>query len=227
MYIWTDLIPLIIFIIIDIYHINTVHFINADNRLKLLEYGVLIGITFCRFTSTFYHIFNCVNLWTSRYLIQVDLIGIATTCLVSPYFYILGNNSANIIYDQNFINYCIILFTFQGLATLIFLSNMIIGETKLTSLIEQPLLCLLAALGNYSGIRILFFPNPSFILKAHCATSILFMVLGYVIFFLCKFPERLLASGASDAKIWNSHSLWHLSLFIAQLSLLSVPVLYS
>jgi predicted membrane channel-forming protein YqfA (hemolysin III family) len=226
-YIWTDLGPLLLFLIIAIYHINTNRFINADNNLRLLEYGVLIGIITCRATSTFYHIFNCVNLWTSQHLIQVDLIGIASTCLASPYFYILGNqNSADIVFDENFVSFCTILFSIQGIATIMFLSNMIFGESRITLLLEQPILCAIAAYGNWSGVRIIMSKAP-FVLRAHCAAAIISLVLGYVICFLWKYPERLFPPGTSDGKLWNSHSIWHIMLFICQLSLLSVPVLYS
>lgn len=226
-YIWTDIIPLLIFIIISIYHVNTVRFKYADYKLQLLEVGVLFGITICRGTSLLYHTFNCVNLWTSQHLIQVDLIGIAATCLVSPYFYIIGSNSSDVVIDKGFTTYCTILFTVQGLATIMFLSNMIIGVSRVSNLLEQPLLCGLAVFGNYSGIRLLINSEMSITLRIHCLVSISSLVIGYIVFFIFKFPERYYPAGTSDGRIWNSHSLWHLILFIGQLSLLTVPVLYS
>ena len=180
-YIWTDIIPLLIYITIVTWHINTSYFINSDYKLKLVESGLFAGVIFCRGTSTFYHIFNCVNLWTSQHLIQIDLIGIACCfTLTCPYFYIIGcTNSREIIFDENFKRYCSILFLLQAICTVLFTSNMICGVTRIALNLEQPLLCIVAACGNFSGIRI--FMNSSEVrLKCHLAVAMTAQVFGYI-----------------------------------------------
>ena len=211
-YIWTDTIPLLIYLAIVIRHVNTPKFINSDNKFKLVECGLFVGIIFCRAASTFYHIFNCVNLWTSQHLIQIDLIGICTCfCFICPYFYVIGNktSSGDIIFDENFIRYCTVLFSLQTICTIIFVSNMAFGVSRIALVLEQPMLCLIAIWGHLGGVNLFLNSSSEFILlKIHVAVGVFALLFGYVVCFMFKYPERLFQSGYSDGKLWNSHSIW-------------------
>lgn len=227
--IWSDLLPLLIYITMSIVHFTSTHFANAHHNLKLLEIGVFAGIIACRAGSTIYHIFNCANLWASRNLIQIDLIGITFMSLVSPYFYILGDESieADVVFNNKFIVYCYLLFGLQTICLLVFLYNLIFGESNRTSILRQPLLVLLAGVGNWAGARIMINNNKPTRLRVHCGIAVVGLLVGYVLCFLNQYPERLFKSGVSDGKLWNSHVLWHLILFTGQMCFLTIPFYFS
>ena len=204
---------MLIYIAIVTWHINTSYFINSDYKLKLVESGLFAGIIFCRAASTFYHIFNCVNLWTSQHLIQIDLIGICTCfCLICPYFYIAGNktSSKHIIFDENFIRYCSILFSLQAICTIIFISNMIFGVSHIALILEQPMLCLMAIWGHCSGVNIFLNSSSELnLLKIHIVVGVIALLFGYIVCFMFKYPERLFHKGWSDTHLlFNSHTIW-------------------
>lgn len=217
--IWSDLLPFIIYLVLltvfltnnTAYNIERLQYSNN----KMLELQVFIGIILCRGLSLFFHIFNCVNLWTSQRLIFVDLIGVACMCFVSPYFYYLGGT-------ENFNIYCYILFTMMTVSIIIFSYIMYVGESPMASKMRQPLLCALAAAGNWPALRIVINPLLENKLRLYTGLSLGCLLGGYVLCYINFLPEVFMTRGAADGKFWNSHVIWHILLFVSQILYLSV-----
>lgn len=213
--IWSDILPLLVYLVLFATFLIKTAF-NQNFHVRQLECQVFIGIILCRGFSTFFHIFNSANLWTSQRLIFVDLIGVSCMCFVSPYFYYLGGTN-------NYETYCYILFTMMSVCIIIFIGIMIFGESPLASIMRQPLLCALAAIGNWPGLRIVINPMLSDELRLYTGLSLGCLLGGYVFCYINLLPEMFMSHGVADGKFWNSHVLWHLLLFVSQLLYLAVP----
>ena len=227
--IWSDLIPLVIYVILAMIHLSSTKFQNSSSNFKLLEFGIFFGIIISKFASSFYHVFNCVSLWTRQRLVNIDLIGITCMCFVTPYFLIIGDQSsmsADVVFTKDFVNYCIVLFAMQFLCSIVFFYNLIFGESSVAYLLRQPLLCILAALGNWAAVKIMISSTMSLSLRIHCGVSVICLLFGYVLCFMNQMPEVFFQKGVGDGKIWNSHVIWHGLLFIAHTSFIAVPLFY-
>lgn len=208
--IWSDIVPLVIYVVLTI-----IYFVKSTEH-KIDVIGVFVGIILCRTASTIYHIFNSMNLWTSQRLVNVDLIGITCMAFTAPYFYSLGNLNASGEYTT-------ILFTLQSICVIMFISNMIIGETEITREMRDPALVILALYANWSMVCIILNETISATVKYLCSVSVVSLLVGYVACFRGCIPEVLCGcEGVGDGKIWNSHVIWHLSLFVSHMCLICV-----
>ena len=204
--IWSDIVPLVLYICLFVLFFYTNSSDIADRGLECM---VFIGIIVCRSLSAFYHIFNCVNEWTNQRLIFVDLIGISFMCLTAPFFYELGGSGG-------FYTYCMILFSLVVVCNCVFVFNMVYGESEILSFCRQPLLCLMAAIANWTAVRIMLNSNLAVDIRIYSAISFFCLLGGYLLCYVHHIPELCFPLGLADGKIWNSHVIWHFLLFISQ-----------
>jgi hypothetical protein len=160
----------------------------------------------------------------------VDFYGITTMAFVGPYFFYLAlsNPDRQLVSfsDPRFMQYNIINLSIALLSYSIFSFNLIVGENTTTAALQQPVLISLFAWGNVAAVKVICNDElPQFVHSLTIA-AICLMCVGYGAFFKGLLPERFLARGASDGKIYNSHVIWHAMSSLSQLCYILVPILY-
>lgn len=199
--IWSDIFPFMYFVY-EFYH-------HLQQDMLYIKYGLLFGIMTSKLCSIIYHVFNCVSLTMNQTLLYVDLIGIANMAFGSPYMYakIMCVHYYN---DNMFLIFCITLFSMYvitvGIYAYFLYKQIPYYKTKMLS---QTLIVILGAIGNLPVFFIREYDNAFVYANISILSS-------YFLFYLCALPERLLAYGATDGKLWNSHVFWHIGVFLSQ-----------
>jgi len=195
--IWTDIFPVCVFVFLFTMNVTSDPFMQRNALLI----GLYLAVILSRICSGVYHVFNCVSLKVNRTLIKLDQIGICCMAMGAPWFFVIVNQSHLGAYI------CILLSVFSCCLL------MIVTDSPLL----QPALCVLAVIGNYPLLQIALSPALAIDLRLMSLMALNGFLLGYVFFYLGKFPECLLPMGNADGRFWHSHVLWHVVTFVSQL----------
>ena len=227
--IWSDLVPLIVFLAIAFSQVSSGRFHSQCDYAKLLECGVYIGVITCRGLSGIYHIFNCCDIWSNKRMIYVDQIGITSMALVSPYFYALAQDHRSVCTaseSESFTTYTILLMSVALLSYMTFISALVLESDDWVVAAREPLLVTLAGIGNWAAIAVMIDGSKPTLLRTLCGSGCVVLILGYLFFFTLRIPDRFLRAGTVDFKFWSSHVMWHYAVGISQLLYIVVPYFY-
>ena len=182
--IWTSILPLAILIHISFPDPSSIH----------------IACIICQLCSAIYHCFNSL----SPMLYNLDLAGICCMSLGSPSLYELAYGKEGL--EQ----YTIILILLTVICLTLLVRSTLRHEVSSTC---EPLILILAAVGNYPALRL-----PA-------ATMGMGIVLSaYVLFKNLHLPESLFPQRPAAGKIWHSHVLWHCAVFAGQMCYVSLTL---
>jgi predicted membrane channel-forming protein YqfA (hemolysin III family) len=191
--IWTSIIPLTVHIHLMIINVASQH--SLQNRFMLA--GVFCACIFSQLCSAVYHIFHSVS---PQALFNLDLAGVCCMSFGSPWLYVnaYGTDGLGI--------YMLALFS------LMIVCIFKLAKASLRNEIAacEPWILALASVGNYPALN-----RP----VTTISTATIFI--AYLLFYRLHFPERFLQPGTADGKIWSSHVLWHIAVFIGQLGYIS------
>jgi predicted membrane channel-forming protein YqfA (hemolysin III family) len=190
--------------------------------------GVYAGLVASRLCSLLYHVFNRVSPSVEWALLHADLCGIACMALGSPYLFAIacrlqGPN------DLYFIFFC------SGMLALFLTCLTAFAYTAMVERVEgdvyacakTSLLMLLAAVGNYPAVAIVFDSSFEPLCRAQACVAVCSFVVGYELFYRRGWPERYMANpDEARGKAWQSHVLWHLCASLGQLSYASITFLH-
>ena len=175
--IWTSLLPLALLLHVSLPQPNTIH----------------IACIICQLCSTIYHTFS----FATPLLYNLDLAGICCMSVGSPYLYELAYGTEGL--EQH--TAVLVLLTATCLSLL--MQSTLRREVSTTC---EPLILVLAAVGNYPALRLPL-----------ATVGMVIVITAYILFKNLHFPERLLPQYPSNGKIWHSHVLWHCAVFAGQL----------
>ena len=227
--IWSDLVPLIVFLGITSVQISSDRFWNQCSYAMLLESGVYAGVILCRGLSFVYHVFNCCDIWSNHRMIYVDQLGITSMSLVSPYFYALAQNRVDLcasVSAESFQIYTLMLMSVAFVSYITFISALILQNADWVVLVREPMLVTLAAIGNWAAINLLIDESQPPLLRALSGGGCLVLCFGYAVFYTLRVPDRFTVSGDIGLKPWASHVLWHCCVGASQLLYIIVPYFY-
>ena len=175
--IWTSLLPLALLVHVSLPRPNPIH----------------LACIICQLCSTIYHTFS----FATPLLYNLDLAGICCMSVGSPYLYELAYGTKGL--EQY--TAILLLLTITCLALLI--QSTLRREVSTTC---EPLILVLAAVGNYPVLRLPL-----------ATVGMVIVITAYILFKNLHFPERLFPQYPSNGKIWHSHVLWHCAVFAGQL----------
>jgi predicted membrane channel-forming protein YqfA (hemolysin III family) len=207
--IWTDMLPLLVFVVLWVVNVASPLFADRDPFYKTLVCGVYAAVVISRLCSLLYHVFKCVSQRAQCVLLNIDLTGISCMALGSPWLFAVANR-VNTPAESSFICFCASIL-------ILFLACHVAGASGQ--------LILLAAVGNYPSVVIALDPTFVVVWRVHASAALATIVIGYALFYSGRWPERNMPPGAADAKIWNSHVLWHMSASVSQLAYVSMTFL--
>jgi hypothetical protein len=214
---WSDILPLMLFVTLAFVHLHSVHYNSLPPSAQLLEMGVFVGIIVLRMCSLAYHTFQSVSVWTLRRLLGLDQIGISMMTLVDPYFFLVGCHSSTGMLDPHpldrpdFQLFLTVLLSTQLVTVAILLINMFLATPKqhqTLSQLTEPLLFLLAVIGNWPLLRIIIGSVPApLILRCITFVAMMSTLCAYVFFFKMHMPEVYFPAGSSDGLCFSSYVL--------------------
>ena len=209
--IWTDLAPGMLFAALFAVSLGSPSFASRTPFEQCLVSGVFVACICCRAGSTLTHIYNCVSLRMNQTLVYVDLIGISCMAFGSPWIYYVANgldarrgDSSDLGGMRSYVLLlggilAVCLVTFSGL----------FASGKRPPKFWLPLLVLHAAVGNYPGLQMALDPSFPAVWRLVSLVGVMGFLVGYVVFYTLRVPERWMKPGAADGKWWNSHVIWH------------------
>ena len=177
--IWSSVLPLAVLIHISFPNPNTIH----------------IACIICQLCSATYHTFN----FLTPILYNLDLAGICLMSIGSPYLYELAYGTDGL--EQ----FTAILILLTIICLTLLTRSTLRGEVSSTC---EPLILVLAAVGNYPALRL-----PVAMMGMAIVLS------AYVLFKNLHLPERLFPQPPA---IFHSHVLWHCAVFAGQLCYVSL-----
>ena len=151
---------------------------------------VHLACIICQLCSAIYHTFN----FLSPMLYNLDLAGICCMTLGSPYLYELAYGTDGLE------EYTAILFLMTLTCFALLMRSTLRGEVSTTC---EPLILVLAAIGNYPALRL-----------PVAMTGMVIVLSAYVLFKNLRFPESLFPHFPAAGR---SHVLWHCAVFAGQL----------
>jgi predicted membrane channel-forming protein YqfA (hemolysin III family) len=186
--IWTSIAPLIVLVCLML----------ADVSLHgvCMATGVFAPCIACQMCSAIYHTFHCVSLRATKALYNLDLAGVCCMSFGSPWLYVIAYGTEGLAI------YMSVLFSLTTTCLLMLVRATFRNEMATC----EHWIVALAMVGNYPALH-----RPITTL----ATATAFV--AYFVFYRLHFPERFMQAGYADGKIWNSHVLWHCSVFVSQL----------
>ena len=175
--IWTSLLPLALIIHTSIPHPNPIH----------------LACILCQLCSTTYHTFN----YLTPLLYNLDLAGICCMSIGSPHLYKLAYGADGL--EQ----YTAVLILLTTVCLALLLRSTLRHEVSTTC---EPLILVLAAIGNYPTLRLPL-----------AAAGMAIVLTAYVLFKNLHFPDNLFPPHQTTGKFWHSHVLWHCAVFAGQM----------
>lgn len=178
--IWTSLLPLALLIHIAIPQPNPIH----------------LACIICQLCSAIYHTFNS----TTPLLYNLDLAGICCMSIGSPHLY------ETVYGTDGLAQYTAVLILLTTICLALLIQSTLRHEVSTTC---EPLILVLAAVGNYPALRL-----PT------AAGGMAIVITAYILFKNLHFPECLFHT--APGKFWHSHVLWHCAVFAGQLCYVTV-----
>ena len=195
--IWTSIIPLTVHIQLMLINTSSPKFTQHSLPERLMLTGVFCACIFSQLCSAVYHIFHSV---APHALFNLDLVGVCCMSFGSPWLYVNAHGT------QGLGIYMLVLFSVMMVCILKLAKASLRNEIAAC----EPWILALASVGNYPTLN-----RPI----TTIATATIFI--AYLLFYRLHFPERFLQPGAADGRIWSSHVLWHVAVFIGQLGYIS------
>ena len=90
---------------------------------------------------------------------------------------------------------------------------------------RRPLLVCLAGIGNMPAVHLALDGSFPVAWRACVGGGVGGLAVGFVLFYVWRWPERDMSPGAADGRPWNSHVLWHTAAACAQLSYIGATFL--
>ena len=220
--IWTDVLPLAVFV--AMWGVNTASplFADRDPFHKTLVCGVYAAVVISRLCSLLYHVFHCVSPRAQWMLLNLDLTGISCMALGSPWLFAVAIRVETPT-ESLFLVFCAsVLASFVACLVTCTYSVVASDIAEGCMNIRRSLLVFLAALGNYPSVVIALDPSFPDVWRVYAAVAMATIVLGYTVFYTKRWPECFMAPGAADSKIWHSHVLWHMAVSVSQFAYVSM-----